>query len=332
MSKPSGSSLPPPNNNNPKEDDKPPPFQTRTTRRKTYYQPSVYQFTCRGAFHLHNTDAEKIQVHDKPSQQKQQDFNDKAVDGLGEALRDAYSCRGIQTRLRHVADFPLSRTKEEAIQWFEGSPAFRDIHSAGHLSNNNNDKDGFNKNNVNSNKGIKGSKKIEEKENATTINNRKKNEEQLSKQNEEPEETHSSYGTTQVNILTVREVPVMSPDEAQRSLMADPFGGFGSIAPAGMLNPFGSLFGGFFGAGSGSPSDPSSSTMPNMMSGSRSVSSSTRMTRDENGKRVATTVTKTTVVDGDGKKRTETETTVRHLDEGGRVETKKVVHVDGGED
>ncbi|KAL7434976.1 hypothetical protein ACHAXM_004385 [Skeletonema potamos] len=328
MSKPSSTSLTPPPNNTTEEDDNPPPFQTRTTRRRTYYQPSVYQFTCRGAFHLHNTDSQKIKVHDKPSQQKQQNFNDKAVDGLGEALRDAYSCRGIQTRLRHVADFPLSRTKEEAIQWFEGSPAFRDVHSAGHLSNSD-----YNKNYVKSNEatsgGLKGSKTAEGKENATTSSNKKKN-----KENEEPEETHSSYGTTQVSILTVREVPVMSPDEAQRSLMADPFGGFGSIAPAGMLNPFGSIFGGFFGAGSGSPSDPSSSNnnMPNMMSGSRSVSSSTRMTRDDNGKRVATTITKTTVVDGSGKKRTETETTVRHLDEGGRVETKKVVHVDGGED
>jgi len=228
-----------------------------------------------------------------------------------------------------VADFPLSRSKEEAIQWFEGSPAFRDMHSTAHLNNNSNEKDGSTKKNSSSKAisggGLKGSsKKAEEQENSTTNNNKNKNE----KQTDEPEETHSSYGTTQVNVLTVREVPVMSPDEAQRSQMADPFGGFGNIAPAGMLNPFGSLFGGFFGAGGGGPS----SSMPNMMSGSRSVSSSTRMTRDDNGKRVATTVTKTTTVDGEGKKRVETETTVRHLDEGGRVETNKVVQVDGGED
>jgi len=226
-----------------------------------------------------------------------------------------------------VADFPLSRSKEEAIQWFEGSPAFRDMHSTAHLNNNSNEKDGSTKKNGSSKAisggGLKGSsKKTEEQENSTTNNKKNKNE----KQTDEPEETHSSYGTTQVNVLTVREVPVMSPDEAQRSQMADPFGGFGNIAPAGMLNPFGSLFGGFFGAGG-----PSSS-IPNMMSGSRSVSSSSRMTRDDNGKRVATTVTKTTTVDGEGKKRVETETTVRHLDEGGRVETNKVVQVDGGED
>ena len=280
-------------------------------------------------------------MHSKSSQRKQQDFNDKAADGVGKALRDAYTCRGFQTRLRHVADFPLSSSRDEAIQWFEGSPAFRDMHSAGHLNNNKVKDGGKKRNNSNSkNKaisgGLKGSKKAEGEENSTNSSQWKKNndKQQPKQNNQEPEETHSSYGTTQVSILTVREVvPVMSPDEAHRSIMADPFGGFGSI-PAGVLNPFGSLFGGFFGAASGSggsPSDPSPS-MSNMMSGSRSVSSSTRMTRDENGKRVATTVTKTTTVDGEGKKRTETETTVRHLDEGGRVETKKVVHVDGGED
>ena len=277
-------------------------------------------------------------MHDKPAQQKQQDFNDKAVEGVGTALRDMYTCRGIQTRLRHVADFPLSRSQEEAVQWFEGSPAFRDAHTIGHLKDSsNNEKNekngGRNKSNPNralTSGGLKGgTKRVEDRENSTSKNssNKKKINEKQQIEVEEPEDSHSSYGTTQVNVLTVREVPVMSPDEAQRSLINDPFGGFGAIAPAGMLNPFGSLFGGFFGA----DGDMSSPSMPNMMSGSRSVSSSTRMTRDENGKRVATTITKTTTVDNDGKKRTETETTIRHLDEGGRVETKKVVHVDGQE-
>lgn len=210
-----------------------------------------------------------------------------------------------------MADFPLSRSKEEAIHWFEGSPGFSGQNQTNRGLPNTHD-----------------TKKSTERKGSRNTHHSEK--QPPPKHNplidqEEPEETHSSYGTTQVSILTVREVPVMSPDEAQRSLMADPFGGFGSIAPAGMLNPFGTLFGGFFG---GMPSD---SSMPNRMSGSRSVSSSTRMTRDEHGKRVATTVTKTTVVDGDGKIRTETETTIRHLDEGGRVETKKVVHVDGGD-
>eukprot|EP00986_Skeletonema_menzelii_P004588 scaffold1572_cov141-Skeletonema_menzelii.AAC.3 len=325
---PSSSQAAPPNEGN-----KPPPFQTRTTLRKTYYQPSVYQFTCRGSLQIHNNTDEEKKGHDNyKRQQKQQEFNDKHADGVGAALRDMYTCKGIQTRLRHVVDFPLSRSKQEAVQWFEGSPAFS-MHSSAHL-NKNKDADGGNKQRnsskaISSGGGLKGSsKKAADQENKSinSDNNKKKNEKQ---QTEEPEETHSSYGTTQVNVLTVREVPVMSPDEAQRSQMADPFGGFGNIAPAGMLNPFGSLFGGFFGAAGGSPFP---SSMPNMMSGSRSVSSSTRMTRDENGKRVATTITKTTTVDEKGKKRVETETTVRHLDEGGRVETKKVVHVDGGED
>lgn len=311
-----------------------PPFQTRATRRKTYYQPSVYQFTCRGAFHLH-TVGEKAKAPLTTRQQRQQLFNDKAVGGLGTALRDSYTCNGLQTRLRHVADFPLSKSKEEAIQWFEGSPGYRDVSSPmtnrndGNINKTNNNSN--NRKNLNGSGGLKPS--IDQKQNNNINKKDNENQQQSSntkKEDGEPEETHSSYGTTQVNILTVREVPVLSPDEAQRSLMNDPFGGFGNIAPAGMLNPFGSLFGGFFGAGDGSPMDPSSNMPNTMSSGSRSVSSSTRMTRDENGKRVATTITKTTVVDAEGKKRTETETTVRHLDEGGRVETKKVVHVDGG--
>ena len=104
MSKPSRSSpaaAPPNNNNNMKKgDNKSPPFQTRTACRQQYYQPSVYQFTCRGAFHLHTTDAAKLQVHSKSSQRKQQNFNDNAADGVGAALRDAYTCRGFQTKPR----------------------------------------------------------------------------------------------------------------------------------------------------------------------------------------------------------------------------------------
>ena len=65
------------------------------------------------------------------------------------------------------------------------------------------------------------------------------------------------------------------------------------------------------------------------MRGSRSVSSSTRMERDDEGKRVVTTVTKTTVVDGEGKRRTEVVTTKKFVDEGNRVETKKVVQEQG---
>ncbi|KAL7541131.1 hypothetical protein ACHAXR_012044 [Thalassiosira sp. AJA248-18] len=53
------------------------------------------------------------------------------------------------------------------------------------------------------------------------------------------------------------------------------------------------------------------------------------MDRDENGKRVVTTVTTTTTVDNDGNRRTETVTKERHLDDGGRVETTKLVQDDG---
>ncbi len=57
---------------------------------------------------------------------------------------------------------------------------------------------------------------------------------------------------------------------------------------------------------------------------STSVSSSSRMGRDKDGKRVVTTVTKTTKVI-DGKRRTETVITRRHVDDGGRVETEKFI-------
>ena len=126
----------------------------------------------------------------------------------------------------------------------------------------------------------------------------------------------------------------------------DPFGTFGPLlGAAGMMNPFGSLFGGFFGHGvdpwsdledgeegdgrGGSRRNPSANPWAAMGGGSRSVSSSTRTTRDEKGKRITTTVTKTTTVDSEGNRKTETETTVRHLDEGGRVERSRIVEEDG---
>ncbi|KAL7481884.1 hypothetical protein ACHAW6_007572 [Cyclotella cf. meneghiniana] len=158
------------------------------------------------------------------------------------------------------------------------------------------------------------------------------------KQEEEPrQETFSSYGTTQMNVLTVREVPVLSGPEAHRQIMNDPFAGFGPLSPSGILNPFGSIFGGFFGGGAFDPWDENemeengqrdNPSNKGWMRGSRSVSSSTRTHRDENGKRIVTTVTKTTIVDAEGNRRVETETTTRHLDDGGRVETQKVVYDD----
>ncbi len=65
-----------------------------------------------------------------------------------------------------------------------------------------------------------------------------------------------------------------------------------------------------------------------MKSSSRSVASSSRVDRDDDGKRVVTTVTKTTIVDSEGRRRTETVTTRRHVDDGGRVETERVADDD----
>ena len=48
----------------------------------------------------------------------------------------------------------------------------------------------------------------------------------------------SAYGTTQVNILTVKEVNLSVSDE-QGQMMNDPFSGFGPLSPAGMMSPFG---------------------------------------------------------------------------------------------
>lgn len=237
-------------------------------------------------------------------------------------LKDTFVCNGIQSRLRHVADYPLARSKEEAIQWFEGVEGQSHMGKASADAKNNGNNDRNRNNAKNNNQSAK-------KEDIDTSDS----------------ESFSSYGTTQVNILTLQEVPVLSAEEAQRQMMADPFGGFGALPPSGMLNPFGSIFGGVFGGGfggNGNPLDPqeqqkgdngqSAKNSNSWMRGSsRSVSSSTRTHRDEHGKRVVTTVTETTIVDADGKRRTEAETTVRHLDEGGRVETKKVVHTEGGD-
>jgi hypothetical protein len=148
------------------------------------------------------------------------------------------------------------------------------------------------------------------------------------------DETFSSYGTTEVNILTLQEVPVVMTEQPQ---LMDPFAGFGPLSPSGMMNPFGSIFGGFFGHGSAfdpwNPSEENQAVQQQQQSsnrgwvrGSKSVSTSTRSGRDENGKRIMTTVKKTVVVDDEGKRRTETETVIRHLDDGGRIEKKKEIH------
>ena len=248
----------------------------------TYYKPSAYTFTCRGGFHLKAQD-------DKPASEPGKGAVESSQEELESKLRDIYICNGIQTKLQHVADYPLARNKEEAIRWFEGSNIASELHTAGV---------------------VEGSKPANEVKNST-------------KKDDEDDETFSSYGTTQVNILTVQEVPVTSAAQKQ---MMDPFSGFGPLNP---MNPFGSLFGGIFGGfDPWNENEQEKQPTGSWVRGSRSVSSSTRMGHDENGKRISTTVTKTTIVDGEGNKRTETETVVRHLDDGGRVERRKEIHDD----
>eukprot|EP00579_Thalassiosira_antarctica_P031735 CAMPEP_0201995378 /NCGR_PEP_ID=MMETSP0905-20130828/2844_1 /ASSEMBLY_ACC=CAM_ASM_000554 /TAXON_ID=420261 /ORGANISM="Thalassiosira antarctica, Strain CCMP982" /LENGTH=626 /DNA_ID=CAMNT_0048550469 /DNA_START=34 /DNA_END=1911 /DNA_ORIENTATION=- len=315
-----------------------------TNNNNTYYQPSVHQFSCRGAFHLQpkkndgdDTDSNSDSKGSKNDSNKgaasqQQQSSAKEGADLEALIKDTFLCNGIQTKLRHVSDYPLAKSKEEAIRWFEGSSSPMVGRGAGGTEvyasppNNENTVDG----NPDSNDEEEGVESTEM----------------------EPESSFTSYGTTQVNILVVQEVPVIAQDEAaaarhprSSSMGNNPFGGFGAIAnPSGMLNPFGSLFGGF--SGSGGMADLSSQQNPgeegsnnsnnnsgSWLKGSRSVSSSvtssTSMDRDENGKRVVTTVTKKTMVNGEGKRKTMTLTVERHVDDGGRVVTKKEVQIDG---
>ncbi len=351
------------------------------TNKTIYFQPTVYQFTCRGAFHLRN----QQEQNQKQQQQEKHKNTQKEDDGdtsnanskmkhsqstqrsvneiekktnydshdLETLIRDTFICNGIQSRLRHVADYPLAKSQEEAVRWFEGSDPIGvggvEVHTSPHHSHQHNEN-----NDATDGHGIKNDKNTEN-ENASIED--WEMEPYVDVIGPDDDTTFSSYGTTQVNILTTREVPVVfarddyekSKSGVPSSLLDDPFGGFGPIAhPAGMLNPFGSLFGGFFGGGiadhpwsqhpavggDGGWGDSETNNTANGRgwmkgsSSSRSVTSSTRVEKDENGKRIVTTVTNTTIVDGDGKRRTETVTTKRHVDDGGRVETTKVTHGD----
>jgi len=357
------------------------------TNKTIYYQPTVHQFTCRGAFHLRNQNQQQKQEQeqqqnsmdghgDKSNNAKPQSKHSQSTpvsnddhaehttdtDILEALIRDTFICNGIQSRLRHVADYPLAKSQEDAIRWFEGSDPMGvggvEVHTSPHARNRHEDDYDTTINaTTDGQHGSKHDKKIDN-ENATIED--VDMEPYVDVIGPDDDTTFSSYGTTQVNILTTREVPVViarDVDDVNNKnsspFMDDPFGGFGPIAhPAGMLNPFGSLFGGFFGGsggggiadhpwsqfpavggdgGRGEGTDNSNTTSRGWMKGSsssRSVTSTTRVEKDENGKRVVTTVTNTTIVDGDGKRRTETVTTQRHVDDGGRVETTKVVHGD----
>jgi len=365
----------PKNNNEGGGDNQQPsaPFQSRSTTRNnstnntinntnnktvTYYQPSVHQFTCRGAFHLQPDSSNNTNSNSSSSNERSSPpINSK--EDLQTIIQDTFICNGIQSKLRHVSDYPLAPSKETAIHWFEGS---------GNIGNNPNASiAGVGGNMGGAMQPVDNTQQQADKENTS-----KGNTEGMESVEVEPDSAFSSYGTTQVNILTMKEIPVQLPKHLQdvnansssSSLVNDPFGGFGSIGSdrgrmGGMLNPFGSLFGDFFGSGGGSV-DPWSSGqsldednaneqeqdeessdisdnrrrnpwMMNKGSSSRSVSSSTRMERDEEGKRVVKTIQTTTVINN-GKKRTEVVTTERHVDDGGRVETKKVVTSDDDND
>ncbi|KAL3781699.1 hypothetical protein HJC23_009917 [Cyclotella cryptica] len=290
------------------------PFHSRSARQQTFYQPSVYNFTCRGAFHVQpRPDAKDGDGNGLSDDREATRIEDGMESDIEQALRDAFVCKGIQTKLRHVADYPLARSKDEAIRWFGGQPVGIEVYAKPNDPKVTDGRSNDSRQKINPNKSPK-------------------------KQEEGPRQVaFSSYGTTQVNVLTVREVPVLPVTDANRQKMNDPFAGFGPLSPSGMMNPFGSIFGGFFGGGAFDPlgenetgdnAEPNTPINNGWMRASRSVSSSTRTHRDENGKRIVTTVTKTTIVDAEGNRRTETETTTRHLDDGGRVETKKVVHND----
>lgn len=335
------------------------PFQSRSTTRSnnttnntnkavTYYQPSVHQFTCRGAFHLQPDNASNNERASPPIN-NQEDLNN--------IIKDTFICNGIQSKLRHVNDYPLAPSKDVAIHWFEGS---------GNVGNNPNASVTGNGVGQHMGSGIMSTDDAAQQHKENT--NKEESNAVMESVEVEPSSTFSSYGTTQVNILIIQEIPVQIPKHLQdvnsnnnssssASIVNDPFGGFGSIGEGrpgsgGMLNPFGSLFGDFFGSGSGI--DPWSGQSflddddeqqqqqeevdvsdnrrrnPWMMgkgSTSRSVSSSTRMERDEEGKRVVKTIQTTTIINN-GKKSTEVVTTERHVDDGGRVETKKVVTSD----
>ena len=219
------------------------PFHSRSTTNRrniknnnnTYYQPSVHQFSCRGAFHLQpkkndgddndsNSD-NKGSKNDSNKGASQQQSSAKEGADLEALLKDTFLCNGIQTKLRHVSDYPLAKSKEEAIRWFEGSSSPMVGRGGGGTEvyaspPNENTVDGSNDGNNDEEEGVESTEM-------------------------EPESSFTSYGTTQVNILVVQEVPVIAQDEAtarhprSSSMRNNPFGGFGAIAnPSGMLNPF----------------------------------------------------------------------------------------------
>ena len=275
----------------------------------TYYQPSAYTFTCRGAFHIPAKSSANGDTDTSSNSNQSSHSQD-----LQSKLNSTYLCNGIETKLKHVADYPLARSKDEAIRWFEGSHVGSELHRD--VVDGEETAATKNPNAASKNENI--STKSEKRQKKSKNNNASQD-----------DETFSSYGTTQVNILTVQEVQVAEPLQ-QRHM--DPFAGFGPLSPAGSMSPFG-ILGGLFGIDPFQIDDDvpqqgaNHGSRGSWVRGSKSVSSSTRMGHDDNGKRISTTITKTTTVDGEGNRRVETETVVRHLEDG-RVERKKEVRDD----
>ena len=283
---------------------------------------SVHQFTCRGAFHLRDR-SRAADENDVGNGRFDDDGVARVRDGdnLERLLDDTFLCNGIATRLRHVADYPLARDRDrdEAVTWFEGSssPASTSMAPPGGGAGN-----------PSQQQHLAG---MPEEDGERNSFGRRRNTQRLGGRRDDSEKvqrdddivevddggTFSSYGTTQVNVLTLKEV--RPPPSAMVNAMAedDSFGQFGPLlGAAGMKNQFSSLFGGFFGHGSVDPwggiedgegggdhgsrgeggrGPPANNPWAAAMGGgSRGVSSSTRTARDENGKRVTPTVTKTT--------------------------------------
>jgi len=186
------------------------PFHSCSTRQQTYYQPSVYIFICRGAFHLQLRPERKGDNRNVPSDNRGATRNGNVEDidlDQEQALRDTCICNGIQTKLRHMTNYPLACSKDEAIRSFEGHPPGTEIYAkpADSEVTDGRSKDSRQKNNSNKSP--------------------KKQEEGLITRPAVP------MGTIQVNVLTVREVPVLSSPSAHRQMMNDPFAGFGPLSP-----------------------------------------------------------------------------------------------------
>ena len=169
---------------------------------------SVYNFTCQGVFHLQPGPERKGDDGNAPSDNRGAPNNkEDMASTLAKAGRDAYVCKSVQTKLRHVADYPLTRSKDKAIRWVEGHSLGTEVYAKPADSEVTDGRSNDSRQKNNSNKSPK------------------KQEECLIKRPSVP------TGTIQVNVLTVREVPALSGPSTHRQLMNDPFAGCGPLSP-----------------------------------------------------------------------------------------------------